>query len=313
MIGIGALVVALAAAHGPATESFDWDAPASCPDAAAVVGDAEALSGLSWSDAPSLQVEGTVRPREDGWSLRIRIATPSGAQVRELSGNSCDELAGVAATLIAVALEAPMAEAPKPEAEAAEPDPEPPAPALPEAEAAEPDPEQSPTWRAVFGPAVSLGLGALPGPAAVLSLTAGAERPGFRVEAEADLWLPRDGVLPSGSAAGTMQLWSVGARACGVPRTGRVRFPLCGGLQAGQMQGRGQGISNPRRAALPWLALEVDAGVRVRVHPVLALRADVGAVVPLLRPGFTFEGQGTLHRASAVGGQVGLGLEVALP
>lgn len=299
-----ALVLAGMALHAPAQDVFTWNAPDGCPSAAAVVEDAEALSGLTLGD--TLRVEATVQALEEGrWSLRLRIESPSGAQVRELEGRSCDELAGVAATLIAVALEAPV----EPEPEVA-PEPEPAPEVAPEPEPTRVEP---PGWKAVFGPTVSLGLGALPGPAAVLSLFAGAERRWFRAEAAADIWLPRDGELSTTGAGGSMQLWTLAVRSCGVPSAGRLRFPVCGGVQVGQMRGQGQGISAPKRAALPWLAAEVTGGLRVDVHRNVALRADLGVFVPVLRPGFTLDGQGTVHRAAAVGGKLGAGLELRFP
>ena len=79
------------------------------------------------------------------------------------------------------------------------------------------------------------------------------------------------------------------------------------------MRGQGEGLDVPRRAALPWLAAEVVAGLRVDVLRRLSIRADVSMLVPLLRPGFTLDGMGTLHRAAAVGGTAGAGLEVRLP
>lgn len=294
----------------PPAEPVHWDAPEACPDARQLIEDAEALSGRTVADAVGLEVRGTVRPSAGGsWVLSLTISTPSGAQARELEAGSCEDLTDVAATLLAVALQEPAVVPPP-----APPQEEPPPPKLPEATPPPvSDGEPVAPWRAVLGVTASVGLGPLPGPAAALSISAGAERGRGRVEAEAEFWLPRDARVADGEAGGSIALWTVGARGCGVPGVGRVRVPLCAGVQAGQMVGRGERLDAPRRAALPWLAGEVVAGLRVGVHPNLALRADLSALVPVLRPGFTVDGLGTVHRAALVGGTGGLGLEARFP
>ena len=304
------LFVAAALLLSSPTPGLEWSAPPDCPTAAEVARDAEDLSGTRVAQARSLQIVGAVQAvGASRWQLTLRITTATGSRTRTLEADSCQELAEVAATLIAVALEEPEPE-PKPEPEAeAEPEPEP----LPEPDPA-PEPPQDPAlrWRAVLGAEASLGLGALPGPAGVLSLSAGAERAWVRAEVEADVWLPREGVL-SGDAGGSMQLWTLGVRGCGVPSAAPIRFPICAGLEAGQMAGEGRGVDNPRRAALPWVAVELGAGLRADVHTHIALRVDARAAVPLLRPGFTLDGQGTVHRAAVVAGTFGAGLEVRIP
>jgi len=286
-----------------------WDAPQECPSAERLIADAEALSGRRISDAMGLEVRGSVRAEDGGrWVLSLEIATASGSQARVLEAGSCQDLTDVAATLIAVALQEPSPEPPPPEPD---PEPERPEPAPPPANEPASAAVRRP-WVAVLDVAGSVGLGPLPGPAAVLSISAGAERGLLRVEAEADVWLPRDARLGA-DAGGSVTLWALGARGCGVPKAARVRFPLCAGVQAGQMLGHGVGLDVSRRAALPWLAAEVTAGLRVDVLSHLAVRADLSMLVPVLRPGFTIDGRGTLHRAAAVGGTAGVGLEVRLP
>ncbi len=109
----------------PPDDAIRWTAPPTCPAGGDVVRDAEGLSGFELGDAP-LDVEGNVRRLDDGrWRLTLRVATTTGSQTRELDAESCEELAGVAATLIAVALQEPALGAAPDADPALEPEPEP--------------------------------------------------------------------------------------------------------------------------------------------------------------------------------------------
>ena len=147
-----------------------WDAPQGCPSAQRLVADAEALSGRTLDDAVGLAVRGSVRSVERGrWVLSLEISTASGSQARVLEAGSCEDLADVAATLIAVALREPSPEPnpSEPEVEA-RPPAEAPAEAPAEQRAPEAPADASPPWVAVLDLAGSVGLGPLPGAAAVL-------------------------------------------------------------------------------------------------------------------------------------------------
>ena len=285
-----------------------WTAPTGCPASADVETEIEELAGMTLADVEAISVDAAVVEGEDGgYQLSLRIETDTGAQARTLESPDCGELAGVAATLVAVTMQAAVPEPepePTPEPEPApEPEPEPePAP--------EPEPE-APAWSGFAGFSIGPGFGALPGLAAVGSLALGARSRWLQLEADGNVWFPRSTRLAD--ASGTLLLWSIGTRACGLPAAGRVTFPLCAGAEGGQMQGSAEGVANARRASLPWFAVTTRAGVRVPLTGRLSLRADLGVLIPVLRPGFSIDGVGVLHRATPVAGTGGLGLEVNFP
>lgn len=268
-----------------------WSAPAQCPESAAVETEIEALSGMTLADVEAISVDAVVEQGEDGgYRLSLRIETDTGAQTRTLQSPDCEALVGVAATLVAVTMQA---WAPEP------------------APAHAPAPEPEPAWRGFAGFSMGPGLGALPGVAAVGSLALGARTRRLSLDAEGNVWLPRSTRLAD--ASGTILLWSIGTRVCGLPSVRGVAFPLCVGAEGGLLHGSAEGVANARRASLPWFAASTRAGVRVPLTGRLSLRADLGLLIPILRPGFSIDGVGVLHRATPVVGTGGLGLEVNFP
>ncbi len=299
----------------------DWHAPPECPGQTELLADVAEILGRPLARDGRLRVEGRVEPIAESsqhgsarWRLDLRLASESGEQRRTLDAERCDELVDVAATLIAIAAAPPEPEpSPEPEPEPTpepEPSPEP-----------EPTPEPRPTtpterspWRGFVAAAAGLGLGPLPGPAPVVTGGVGLFRGRARLEAEVDYWLVRSVFSDQDSdAGGQIQLWAVTLRGCFAPRVAALEFPICGGAQAGQLLGRGVGVAEPRSSRMAWLSAELGAGVRVPVHPNVALRGDVALLVPVLRPGFEIEALGELHRAFPVGFSGGLGLEFRFP
>lgn len=93
------------------------------------------------------------------------------------------------------------------------------------------------------------------------------------------------------------------------------RFELLGGggVEVGAALGRAVGISDPRDAASPWVALEAAIGLAWVPWPVIALVLEVEAMVPLVRPVFTVTGIGVLYRPEPVAGGLRIGLEFRFP
>lgn len=286
-----------------------WSAPAACPQQDAVTKDIESTAGVSLDDVEGLDVDAEIVATEPGWTLTLRISTPSGSSERILQSPDCPELAETAATLVAVAVGASTVPEPEPPPEppkTPEPEPEPQPQPKPK-----PAPEPQPTWRGTVGAGAGGGLGALPGLAGVVSLHAGAEARWVAIEAFSSVWLPRTRAIDG--AEGTLFLWSVGARGCGLPSVGRVSFPICLGVEAGQLRGRGRGVPLAREGALPWVAARPEVAVRVPLAAHVGLRAGFALLAPLVRPGFVFDGIGTLHRVGPVAGMLGAGVDVHFP
>ena len=308
----------------PQGVTLRWSAPEGCPTPEELRRGVEALLGGAL-DAPgraAIEIDGRVARDAERWALTLRIANDSGARVRELPGTGCEELTDVAVVLIAVAID-PESTLPPPappegeplEGEPLEGEPAPAPIARPDATTPR-EPTTRPTTGAprlgaAIGVHAALGFGALPRIAGGLGLDAALLRRRLRVELGGTFWLPRDTATDE-PAPGAVRLWHLDARACGVPGWRRVELPLCGGVQAGAMAGRAQGVLRPRSARLPWLALEAGAGVVVLPSPRAGLRLDVRGAIPLVRPGFAIDGQ-QVHRARAAAVVATFGVELRLP
>jgi hypothetical protein len=103
----------------------------------------------------------------------------------------------------------------------------------------------------------------------------------YRFAAEEDFAEPAD-------TGGRFRLWSVDARACGIPglAEGRVGIPLCAGLSAGAMHGEGTGAVTPRSAEAAWVAARAGAGVEGRLGRFWTLWLQVDGLATLARPTF---------------------------
>jgi hypothetical protein len=89
-----------------------------------------------------------------------------------------------------------------------------------------------------------------------------------------------------------------------------LEFPLCFGIEAGALIGRGVGYPSVSEAALAWLALDVSLGVTWNPVPHFALGLTAEPLVPLLRSRFRVEGEGVLWQPLPVGFRALGGFEV---
>jgi hypothetical protein len=327
----------------PAAEAvaLTWDAPAGCPDAAAV---RRSLAGYL-GEGPSVEAGAAVRAearvtrRGGAYELVLRTATASGTTSRETTATDCAVLVDATAVIVAIAVDpstmlARGAAAPQP-IEPPPTEPEPSAPSEPTpAEPAEPEPseptepmpsvEAAPEPRAPVEPRIRYGMrvaggvdfGVLPGLAGGMRLTGAAFGRGWRAELRGDFWFPRTATLEAGIGA-RVSLWSLGARGCWVPRADRMRleFPLCAGFEAGAMRGDpvGDRIVSPTPTSRVWLAADGSAGLAWSPLRFLALVVQAELVVPILRAGFRIGEDTELHRAGPVAGRALLGVEARFP
>ena len=193
---------------------------------------------------------------------------------------------------------------------AAQPDPAPPAAA-----------DVPPTKPAPGGPGlVRLGLrlggvldlGSVGGPTGGLTLTGAVFRGLWRAELYG-LWLaPRTSAIDASTGLrARVDLFAAGARGCVVPRVRTLELPVCGGLEAGVLRGRGVGAP-PFRAVtdpLPWVAAGVGPGIAWSPAPRVALIFQAELVVPLLQYAFAVDGD-EIYRGAPVAGRATLALEL---
>jgi hypothetical protein len=313
LVGVVALVGMLEAS------AIEWDAPTPpCPTLSAVEDSVRAMAGRL-PEADEVRARALVVQSGEGWSLRLTTEVGGEAQERVLEAESCDALAKATAILIAVAVD-PIATAHEVRSteEIVTPPPEPP----PRVESAEPidpiavaprvsgpPPRRRVPVRMHLGIGGGVIVGAVPGvtggPVATLGLTRGK----LRAELRGAWWAPRVG--RSGPASARVQVGTVAAVVCGEPGNDAVTFPLCGGVEAGALRGRGVQVPNAHVEHFAWIAALLAAGVRAWVRPRVGLRADLEVAVPL---GIyrVFVGSQLVHETAAVGARGLAGVEFRL-
>ena len=143
--------------------------------------------------------------------------------------------------------------------EAPQPEPEPPPePTPPPPPTAEPGPRAKGREKREVGAALraqaSAGWGVLPGVGAGVGGAAGLRLGAWRVELGGRYWFTRHAGLDDMPAAGgELRLGAGEVRGCGSPSVHKLEFPLCVGVEAGAMYGRGVGLAEQRSARRPWL------------------------------------------------------------
>jgi len=135
----------------------------------------------------------------------------------------------------------------------------------------------------------------------------------LHVRAVAQYWTPqRVAFDPQRDASGEVRLVSGGVRVCPQLDRPRVRIPLCAGLDAGAMLGRGTGrdLAPSRTAQEPWVGAVLEPGVSLAVTPRLSLWLALEGVISLHRPRFAVEGAAQEWTAGAGALRGLLGLQV---
>lgn len=182
-----------------------------------------------------------------------------------------------------------------------------------------PDPARGPRSLrrpfAVLGLFGGVGLGPLPRPGGVLSMTAGLGGPGWRTEIEAQGWLPqRTDPRPEDPRTLATALWSVGLRGCGEPRWRTFSFPLCGGLDLGAIRGEGGGSLRPTPVWTMWAAFTATASLVWWPIARWGLGVRLTGFVPLRRIVFLSQpSEARLHESAPTGMHLLGGIHVRLP
>lgn len=289
-----------------------WQAPAQCPDEAAVNAQIDAF--LEGSVVPEEEVRADVeviRERTE-WVATLQLSIGGDSEVRELRDPACDLVATASAFVIAAAVapEFPVRDEAKPYP-VSEDQTAPTNVASPQSTA---DPVAEPSSRGVRGFArlvAALDLGSLARPAVGPRLSAGLDWGRWRLEFPATL-LPA-GRASTGSGSVATTLWIVGARGCRAFGTEPVEVPLCVGVEAGRFVARGRGFDDASTARAPWVAPTLDCGLRWTFLDPFGLNLAAGVVVPAHRPRFDVEGFGLAHRSNAAAFRAELGFEVRFP
>jgi hypothetical protein len=158
-------------------------------------------------------------------------------------------------------------------------------------------------------------LGSLPGAALGPELGGALLWGALRVDLALRGVVPLTGARFGGSTAlgGDLGLIALLARASARLALGNLELWAGGGAEVGAALGRGVGISEPRDASAPWVALEAAAAIAWVPAAAVALALEVEVLVPVVRPVLTVAGLGTLFRPDPVAGALRLCLELRFP
>lgn len=297
------------------TIELEWDAPAECPDRAAVRAEIEALA---IGERRSVVANAVVTRRtHESWHLDLEIETADGRQHFEWDAMACGSLARGAALAIGAAADAATIAVP-------------PAPLLPtEAQPAEPQDEPltveatpaPPVVRDASPPGSGGSRGAAPRSRASmihgwlrLHAAAGvAQLPGFdgrlgagggvgwrwlRAEAIAAVSLPRETRALDVDVGARMLAFDVAARV-GASTSGRVAVGGLVGAEIGALRARGIDVQTPDTAYDLWIAATLGPTMSLAVGRRAAFFAGIDAVVALRRPRFAIREQ-----ADAAAGEI---------
>ncbi len=320
-----------------------------CPQEPEVVAELERLleGPVDAPQRGRLAAIARIRREADGrWDLRLWTVTPDDTRQRSMQGDDCHVLADAAALLAAMAIDpdvlartttseaaadtadraqdfvddptdAPAAPAPAPDPETPEPEaPEPETP-RPNGPMVEPTPEPEPgqpsrPWIIGVRTQVGVSFGDLPavGPIARLGLAWQRER--LRLEVDGHYAFVRRARFSGSPELGADLRLAAGAiRGCGViePARAPLEIPVCGGLEAGAMLGRGVGFITVSDGTVPWLALDLAPSLVWTARPWLALSLTVEPWVALVRGRMQVDDGTLLWRPFPVGIRVFGGVE----
>jgi hypothetical protein len=299
-----ALVTAMLAWSTPPSADaipLAWDAPAECPDEAAVRARVAGLLAASNVEtiAPGFVISARVRTTAEGYRLDLDL----GEGQRQIEARECGELADAAALIVAIAIDPFALASAEPALEPAPPEPDPP----PRTPSRAIDPFEPPlvstagvadrtgvrrsvpTLAMRGGAGVDVALWRPVGASFVLGF--GVVGRGYRVDLLGRYAAPSHAIAPSHRAIyASTQQWSIGIAACYSATFERVRaleLPLCGGAEVGAMHARGHGTAIvPRANRAPWVAVSAGPGFAWKLGRRVALWASAEAVVLITAPRF---------------------------
>jgi hypothetical protein len=311
-----------------------WNAPATCPDRAAVVADVRRLLGGDPSRGATTRAD-VVELGPERWSVRLVIEMNGVTGERSFEAESCVSLASATALILAWTIDPVRARAAsRPALDRGDRERDgggdapvvspPPAPSVPPPSSEPPPASRPPAPRFLRGLLAATGtvdVGALPRVAAGAEVTAGALVGPIRVEVAGVDWLSQD-ALANGQGA-QLHMLSGLARGCYRVTPSRARkielAPCLGGeLEAISSSGIGAtGAFQSLQRTTIWGAFRGDVLFAWAFAGPLALRATAGVAFAPAPPTFVVEQPGNtttpVRQNGSLAGRGSLGLEVHFP
>jgi hypothetical protein len=124
----------------------------------------------------------------------------------------------------------------------------------------------------------------------------------------ADLLLPGQGAIQGSAATIGVIPIAAGVHGCVRPIFGEISLDLCGGVVAGAMLARFEGVEREREAGL-LLSLDLGATLSYRLLREWSLLMSADLLLPFTRPSFDVAGvSGPVTSSENVAGRLGVGL-----
>jgi hypothetical protein len=291
-----------------------------CTEASSIEEQVDGLLGRPVVSVEGIDFEVTIdKNRDRRWTLHLdTIGKVKGSRrTRQLTANTCAELADAAAVAITMSIKAvtdteghPRPEAnPSPADESAAQHEAGPIPSIQRAPDQAPAVPPVPARKSLTVSAVG-DAGAMPRAALGLAVDGSLQFRTVRLVAEGAIFAPQD-VYVTGGLGGQFQLMLLGVLGCLTDEVGRVTLLGCAGGEGGRLTGTGLGVSSPHAEGTLWLGARAEIGTRLALGPRTALALRAGAVVPVFRPTFQLDDTRSVHQPSAVTGRATAGLELA--
>jgi hypothetical protein len=320
VVGLAGLAAVRPAAAREEDEALRlrWEAPAGCPSVDDVR--AATLRGAGEARAKSVTLEADAHvervPGEAARAWRVRLRTRRGAATgeREIEASTCHGVAEATAVILALALVPPGSAPPEetrdqPLVTVAMPPPRD-APAAPVPAPAAPRTPGGPHLFAL-GAGGSGDVSTLPRTTLGGSLTLAITPGRWRFELDGRMWASQSQSRAASDAGARFSMTSVGGRGCWTAlRAGSLDLAPCLGADVHFVSAPGYGADTNFDATAQWVTLDGGALGRVGLTSWLAVRTRLDAFVPLTRPTFVVEGEGSVHRPPTLGAAASLGVEV---
>ncbi|HTQ03107.1 MAG TPA: hypothetical protein VMI54_04595 [Polyangiaceae bacterium] len=301
-----------------------WQAPADCPDRAALLARVAQLSSprASGADASSLDVRALVTLLSDGrFRVELRMVQGGSERTRVLDAPTCAGLAEASAVVMALAAAPGSDEAMPLAMPPLEGTAEPPPVATPRPDASPPvddrrrgsPPSPAPELRVHASAGIATDFGATADGALGAALLAGIDYGRFASFALRGSFFPSQASTVPGFPNRGVELLLVGAAplACLAPFELPLELGACAEFELGRFHASGFGAPLHHATWAWWLAPGAGLTAAFPAHGRFRSRLSADALFPLARTDFYLGNVGVAHRLPAVAPRVALYLEVA--
>lgn len=298
-----------------------WHAPEGCPSEASVREAVRESAGADPVRPPSIVADARVERRGVRW--HVVLETAPGWPARQLEASSCAALADATAVIVAgLLISSATSVSPRTNARASlepasstSPEPVSPTPAPPLGVGEAVTVVGRGGFRAFHGVVAGVvDVGSLPTAAAGARIGIAWTPRRARVELVGSYYASQSRTTGLSQAGADLGLVAIEGRGCFAVVTGTfATVAPCAGVVVDLMTARGFGGLVNYDASGQWTSVTGGGLATIPIASWLSLRATADAQVPLTRPEFVVEGDGSVHRPAALGLRTEIGAEVHFP